>query len=479
MSIRQQQGLLDRFFAASRRSRFARSGETRPGPFPLNAAQAMACKRCWAALFIEAPSVSTTTTIPPKLSKTAVEAETTVSSSAQNLAEALDRSKADKSKADTGKSEPSAPRPEGERKAPPYVRYNRKDPKHFLRTLRQNVNAYFEENGLQKTADYRMGLKALTMFALYLVPLAVVIATAPPVWGVLLAYAIMGFGTAGIGLGVMHDANHGSISRKRWVNKLLSYSMNMIGGSSFTWKIQHNVLHHSYTNIYELDEDIHDKPMLRLSPHGELKPVHRYQHIYALFLYTLATLSWVSLKDFRQWAKYKAEGLAEKGGFNADRELVVLTISKILYAVALVALPIIAGAAWWAVLLGFVLMHAIAGFIITTIFQLAHVVEGPDHYVPHPSGTMENTWAVHQLGTTANFARKSAIVTWLTGGLNHQVEHHLFPHISHLHYRKLGDIVKSTAEEFGIPYYEYPTIPKAVGSHLRVLKALGRGSALA
>lgn len=429
----------------------------------------------FAVLSIEDPSVSTTTATasrPANKAAQAADAEAfangRAATSAQNLAEALKSTEADKS----APTEEGKPHKAG--KTPPFVRFNRKDPKHFLRTLRKNVNAYFEDNGIQKTADYRMGLKAAAMFATYLVPLAVVIATAPPAWGVLLAYAIMGLGTAGIGLGVMHDANHGSISRKRWVNKLLSYSMNMIGGSSFTWKIQHNVLHHSYTNIYELDEDIHDKPFLRLSPHGELKPVHRFQHIYALFLYTLATLSWVSLKDFRQWAKYKADGLAEKGGFNANRELVVLTISKILYAFTLVALPILAGAAWWAVLIGFVLMHGIAGFIITTIFQLAHVVEGPDHYVPHPSGTMENTWAVHQLGTTANFARKSAIVTWWTGGLNHQVEHHLFPHISHLHYRKLGDIVKATAEEFGIPYYEYPTIPKAVGSHLRVLKALGR-----
>ncbi len=373
---------------------------------------------------------------------------------------------------------PRSARPSAEgRTPPPFVRFERRDPQHFLRTLRRNVNAYFEENGISKTADGRMAVKAAVMFGLYLVPLALVVAFAPA-WGwVLAAYAVMGLGTAGIGLGVMHDANHGSISRRRWVNNALSYSMNLIGGSAFTWKIQHNVLHHSYTNIYELDEDIHDKPFLRLSPHGELKSVHRYQHWYALALYTLATLSWVSLKDFRQWAKYRDDGLAEKGGFDARREFRILLVSKLAYAFGLVALPILAGAAWWAVVAGFVLMHGIAGFIITTIFQLAHVVEGPDHYVPHPSGTMENTWAVHQLGTTANFARKSRLVTWLTGGLNHQVEHHLFPHISHVHYRKLGDIVKATAEEFGIPYYEYPTIPRAVASHLRVLKALGRPAA--
>lgn len=312
------------------------------------------------------------------------------------------------------------------------------------------------------------------MFALFATPLVFVLTGLLPGAWALLGYAIMGFGTAGIGLGVMHDANHGSVSRRKWINEFLGYSMNLVGGSSFTWKIQHNLLHHSYTNIYELDEDIHDKPFLRLSPHGVLKRHHSFQHIYALGLYCLATLSWVTLKDFRQWNAYRKNGLAEKGGFRPGRELTLMIVSKVLYFALVIGLPVALGLSWWIALLGFVLAHAIAGLVITVIFQLAHVVEGPDHFVPHPSGTMENTWAIHQLGTTANFATGSRIVTWFTGGLNHQVEHHLFPHISHLHYTKLSEIVRRTAKDFDLPYYEFPSLWSALRSHLRVLRALGQ-----
>ncbi len=360
--------------------------------------------------------------------------------------------------------------------APPYVRFNRKDPRFFLKTLRENVNTYFEENQLSRTADFRMAIKTLIMLSMFLVPLIVLYTGIVPGAWALMLYVVMGFGTAGIGLGVMHDANHGSVSRRKWINEGLGYTMNLVGGSSFTWKIQHNLLHHSYTNIYELDEDIHDKPGLRLSPHGVVKPMHRFQHIYALGLYCLATISWVTLKDFRQWNTYRKNGLAAKAGFEPRRELIIMAATKLLYFVLLLALPLVLGTPLWIVLTGFMVLHAISGFVITTIFQLAHVVEGPDHFVPHQSGTMENTWALHQFGTTANFASGSALVTWFTGGLNHQVEHHLFPHISHLHYRKLSEVVRRTAQEFGVPYYEYPSLFSALKSHLRVLKALGRAT---
>jgi len=357
---------------------------------------------------------------------------------------------------------------------PPYVRFNRKDPQQFLKTLRENVNTYFEQNNVSRTADFRMGIKTAVMLSMFFAPLALIyMGILPGAWALLL-YAVMGLGTAGIGLGVMHDANHGSVSRRKWVNEALGYTMNLVGGSSFTWKIQHNLLHHSYTNIYELDEDIHDKPFLRLSPHGIVKPHHRFQHFYALGLYCLATISWVTLKDFRQWNEYRKNGLAAKGGFEPRKELIIMSVTKAIYFSVLLVLPIVLGVNPWIAVLGFVLAHAIAGFIITTIFQLAHVVEGPDHFVPHPSGTMENTWALHQLGTTANFASASPVVTWFTGGLNHQVEHHLFPHISHVHYRKLSHIVRRTAREFDLSYYEYPSLWSALKSHLRVLKALGQ-----
>ena len=353
------------------------------------------------------------------------------------------------------------------------VRYSRKDPEQFFRTIRTRVNDYFSEKGIRKTGNWRMYLKTAAMFAMYFVPYGLLLSGLIPGWACILLYLVMGVGIAGIGLAIMHDANHGSYSRFSWVNNLLSYSMNVIGGSSFTWKIQHNVLHHTYTNIYELDEDIHDKPFLRLSPHGKLRKYHRFQYIYAVLLYSAATLSWVLSKDFVQLVRYYRNGMMKKNGFRMSRETAIMISTKLLYVFYIIVIPLLLGVPWWAVLVGFLVMHMFAGVFITTIFQLAHVVEGPKHFAPPQTGTMENTWAIHQLHTTANFSRRNPLITWFVGGLNFQIEHHLFPNICHIHYRKISEIVKKTAEECGIPYYEHKRFHQAVISHLKTLKYLG------
>ena len=360
----------------------------------------------------------------------------------------------------------------------PTVKFSRKDPKLFFQTLRERVNEYFEQNNIEKTGNGKMYRKTLAMFTMYFVPFIIILTVGLPGWAVILLYFLMGIGLSGIGLSVMHDANHGSYSNSPLINNLMSKSMEIIGGSSFTWKVQHNFLHHTYTNIYELDEDIDDKPFLRLSPHGKLKRYHRFQHIYAMLLYCLATMSWILMKDFKQMMHYHREGLTQKCGFKPTRETIRMIVFKSSYILYIIVLPIMLGVAWWAVLVGFVLMHMLAGLLITVIFQLAHVVEGPEHFAPERLGTMENTWAIHQLKTTANFCRSNRFITWFVGGLNFQIEHHLFPHICHVHYKKISEIVKKTAQECNLSYFEYPTFGKAVASHLRVLKTLGNGTAL-
>ncbi len=360
----------------------------------------------------------------------------------------------------------------------PVVKFSRKDPELFFQTLRERVNQYFEQNNIRKTGNGLMYRKTMIMFAMYFVPFGLILSQVIPDWTAILLYLLMGVGVSGIGLSVMHDANHGSYSTYPWVNRLMSKSMDIIGGSSFTWKVQHNFLHHTYTNIYELDEDIDDKPFLRLSPHGKLKKYHRFQHIYAMLLYCLATISWLLMKDFKQMLHYHREGLTQKCGFKPTRETIRMIITKSLYVSYIIVLPIVLGVSWWVVLIGFVLMHMVAGLLITVIFQLAHVVEGPEHFAPKRMGTMENTWAIHQLKTTANFCRNNRLITWYVGGLNFQIEHHLFPHICHVHYKKISEIVKKTAQECNLNYVEHPTFTKAVASHLRVLKMLGNGLAV-
>ncbi|MEN0006705.1 MAG: acyl-CoA desaturase, partial [Bacteroidota bacterium] len=270
-----------------------------------------------------------------------------------------------------------------------------------------------------------------------------------------------------------------TFSKNPIINKLMSHSMEVIGGSSFTWKIQHNILHHSYTNVYGLDEDIDDKPFLRLSPEGELKKYHRFQHIYASLLYCFATLSWTMKKDFVQLFHYHRQGITKQYGYKPKLETTKLFVSKALYLLYTIGLPIILGVTWWAVLVGFVIMHMVAGLWITIVFQLAHVVEGPEHHSHPQNGKLENTWAIHQLKSTANFSTRSSFMTYILGGLNFQVEHHLFPNISHVHYKEISKIVRDTTKEFELPYYEYRWFTQAIASHLRVLKNLGNGWRLA
>lgn len=357
----------------------------------------------------------------------------------------------------------------------PSLKFSKNDPAQFFNTLRNRVNDYFQENNLSRNANWKMVAKTISMFAIYLVPYGLLVSGAVEGWYTLLLWAIMGFGLSGIGLSVMHDANHSSYSTKGWINNLLSHSMDFIGGSSFTWKVQHNLFHHTYTNIYEMDEDIHDKPILRLSPHGALKKIHRYQHLYAPLLYTLATLGWVLNKDIEQLKKYEEKGLIKQAGSTYRAEMSKLIGWKIFFYSYILVIPIIFAAnPWWMNIIGLLILLLISGFVTTVIFQLAHVVEGPTHHLPAECGTMENTWAIHQLNTTANFARKNPLISWYVGGLNFQVEHHLFPNICHVHYKKISEIVKATAQEFNLPYHEYPTLLSALGSHLRTLKKFGQ-----
>ena len=353
--------------------------------------------------------------------------------------------------------------------------------KDFYKTVRARVNEYMTTRNISRFGNASMVLKTIFMFAVYFVPYALLIAgVLEGFWFILLAYIIMGFGMAGIGLCVMHDANHGSYSKNKRVNAILGHVISLLGGHAINWKIQHNVLHHSYTNVDGMDEDIDIGKILRFSPNQELLGFHRLQYIYAWFLYGLMTLMWCTTKDFKGVLKYQKEGLLKGQKTTLGKELTAISILKVVYFAYILVLPmlLIAGP-WWYALVGFVVMHWIAGFCLSAIFQPAHVMESSDFLKPSGNKIQEkkkiiSDWAIHQLQTTTNFATKSRVFTWLVGGLNHQIEHHLFPNICHVHYWKISKIVKQTAKEFNLPYNVQPTFFKALVEHGKMLKLLGR-----
>lgn len=346
----------------------------------------------------------------------------------------------------------------------------------FVATLNKRVNDYFIRNNISRHANPEMVIKTIIMFILYIIPyLLIVTGVVTGIVSLIGLVVVMGFGLAGIGLSVMHDANHGAYSDKAWVNTLIGYSLNFVGANVFNWKIQHNVLHHSYTNVHDEDEDISPRGVLRMSPYSKWIHIHRYQFIYAWFLYGLMTIVWMVAKDFIRIVRYQKNGLVKKQKASITREWVILLCTKVFYVSYIFVVPLIFTAlAWWQILVGIFMMHYLAGFMLAIIFQPAHVTEGTAFPLPDENRVLENNWAVHQLLTTTNFGNNSRWFTWYVGGLNFQIEHHLFPTICHVHYRKISRIVKETALEFGLPYKSVNTFLGALIGHARLLKQLGR-----
>lgn len=345
----------------------------------------------------------------------------------------------------------------------------------FMTDLRDKVSGYFETNGISQYGNLNLYLKTIFMFLLYLSPYVLMLSgVIQSFTAVLFCWICMGFGKAGIGMAVMHDANHKSYSSKRWVNHWMGNTLYLLGGSPITWQYQHNTLHHGFTNIDGYDEDIDPGSALRFSPHKPLLKMHKYQHIYAWFLYGLMTLVWVTNKDFKQLVRYKKEG-GLSSNLSTARLWITLIVTKMIYYVAFLLIPILMlPFAWYWIVVFFLVMHFTSGFILTVIFQTAHVVPTSRYPLPDENNTLDSNWAIHQLSSTSDFAPRNRILSWFIGGLNYQVEHHLFPNICHVHYRKLSKLVKDTAYKHNIPYHVQPTFIKALQEHGRMLKKLGR-----
>lgn len=354
------------------------------------------------------------------------------------------------------------------------IKFSDKHNEEFYKVLRARVMDHFKATGTTRFGNATMVTKTIVMFAMYFIPLALVISVVTSAWIAIPLWILMGFGMAGIGLSVMHDANHGAYSKNATVNKWVGYIIHFIGGSDINWRIQHNVLHHTFTNVDGMDEDIDAGKVLRFSPHAERLSGHKYQHIYAWFLYGLMTVLWFTTKDYKQLIRYNKMGLLKTQGISFAKGLTGVILSKIFYIGLTLGLPLIfSPVSWYITIIGFFVMHFIAGFMLGIIFQPAHVVPSSNYPKPDASGNVEADWAVNQMYNTANFAPGAKLFSWYVGGLNYQVEHHLFPNICHVHYRKISKIVRETAAEYKVPYNSFKTFGMALRAHGKMLYNLG------
>lgn len=354
------------------------------------------------------------------------------------------------------------------------VKFVTKDKSEFFATLKNRVEEYFLDNNISRNYNTSMVVKTIILLSTYIVPFVLIVVLHTPFWLSMILWAIVGISLAGVGMSVMHDANHGAYTTNKAVNTLIGFSLNLCGGSTHNWKLQHNIMHHTYTNVTGLDNDIDDKLGMRFSPHTPLRRLQKFQYIYAFLFYGIVTLYWVTLKDFVQLNRYAKNGVNPNSKSENVKFCLQIIFNKLVYFfIALFAPIYFFHVPAWEMITGFLVMHFIAGVILSVVFQLAHTVEGTTHPMPNEKGSIENCWAMHQMNTTVNFARDSKWISWYLGGLNFQVEHHLFPKICHVHYPEIAHIVKETAEEFDVPYLENQTFGEALRSHIVTLKRFG------
>jgi linoleoyl-CoA desaturase len=345
----------------------------------------------------------------------------------------------------------------------------------FSETLNAEVRQYFVDNNIKQTGDWRLYLKSFVLIPLALISYIVLLTVDLPLVLGLAFCTILGLCIASIGFNVMHDANHGSYSESKRVNYIMGLTMNALGANAFIWKIKHNIVHHTYTNIDGIDDDIAKSPVLRHCYSQVHKPLHRFQHFYMFFFYAISYILWALYTDFDKYLKRSIHTTP----INKIplQEHIIFWFSKAMYVAFYIVIPIMM-VGFSTFIVGYLITCAVVGITLSLVFQLAHVIELTEFTDATKDldarMTIEDSWAIHQMRTTANFATENKLVNWYVGGLNFQIEHHLFPRISHVHYPALSPIVQKVCKQYGVPYHTIPSMLTAIGSHYRTMRKFGQ-----
>jgi len=355
----------------------------------------------------------------------------------------------------------------------PKLKFNGSD--RFLRELRKRVDAYFETTGRRKRDSAQMYFKTATILAWFFTAYFLLLFVFTSYWTVIPCAVVLGLAMAAIGFNIQHDGGHRAYSDHSWINKIMALTLDLMGGSSYLWDWKHNSIHHTYPNVNGQDDDINIGYLGRLAPEQPRFWFHRLQGIYMWLLYGFLAIKWHLIDDFYQLS------IGHIGGHKIPRpkgrDLVVFIAGKVVFFSMAFGIPMLMHR-WWQVLCIYALAAFVSGVVLSVVFQLAHCV-GEASFpvaVPMPGGgeRIENEWAIHQVQTTVDFARGNRVLRWFLGGLNFQIEHHLFHKICHVHYPAISKVVEETCKEFGIKYAEHKTFFSAVNSHFRWLVEMGR-----
>jgi linoleoyl-CoA desaturase len=339
----------------------------------------------------------------------------------------------------------------------------------FPKVLRRRLDRFFADANTSPKADRTMWVKIAVGLAVLVGSWITLYAFNPASWKFVALYLLGGLAQTFLLLNIAHDSNHNAVSPVPSVNKSLNYVFDLCGINSYMWRILHHRGHHSCINLHGEDDALTGRGVLRFTPHEPRTRLQRFQHIYALFVYALFSLDYVFVRDFECFFFPSHEYL--RRAKHPLREYAILIAGKAFYLTYMLILPIVVlGKSPLLVLAAFLLVHLVVGLTVSLVFQTTHTVDGT--YFPSDRGEFDNG-VYHIFATTADYATENPVVGWLAGGLNHHIVHHLCPFVCHTHYAPLTRIVRQTAEEFGVPYRQHPTMTRAIRHHLILLKQLG------
>jgi len=344
----------------------------------------------------------------------------------------------------------------------------------FFKEVVQAVHGYFKDNQLSMLGNRSMLLKGLVIVGTYFACYGLILFSDIGLLGKQLLAIVMGFCGVLTVFNIVHDASHNAIFRKKKWNKLASYLGDIMGINTYIWDIRHNIQHHHYTNVLGGDIIIENVPLVRLSEHQQHHWFHRYQILYAPFLYVFYSFYWIFVIDFKLFFQKEICDLHDIK--HPGNEWLKLIFFKALYITYSILIPILVmDIAWYYIVIGFLVMHGFAGALLSSIALLGHFVEGPVFPEPNDEGQIESSWGDHELDATIDFANKSRFAHWFTGGLNTHIPHHLFPGICHVHYYDLVDVIKEVCEKHG-KVYQQESFMHAMASHFRYLKRLSKAN---
>lgn len=349
----------------------------------------------------------------------------------------------------------------------------------FALELRKRINKYFKDNNISSKANGEMYFKTVFAAVAWITTWSLLMAgTFNASLGLLfVGFMVLGYVNIFIAFNIAHDANHNSYSESDRVNRIMSYAMDWIGGNSYLFRQMHNA-HHAFVNIHGIDVTMETHGLFRFTPDEPYKKVHRFQHIYTPILYALASLQWATVKDFK-WMFFEDAIGNDKNKKHPTIEIVKLFIFKTIYWSLHLFIPMYVlhnsyGIPYWWVLVGHLGAHIMPSLTFALIFQVTHVFDGTHYPQPDTKGDIENNYAIHVLETTADFSRQSRLGSWLMGGINIHVIHHILPGICHVHYRALTPIIIEVAEEHGLEYKEFPGFWPALKAHMKMLYMLSK-----